>query len=209
MKKHFLGVVLAAAVLTASCGQEKVRLFDGKTLDGWIAVLDTAAATAQEATFSVRDGALRVSGQPFGYIRTEKKYTDYTLHVEWRWIGKGTNSGIFQRVQAGDKVWPSAYECQLHAGDAGDVVSLGGARIAEIPYDPNVKFPKKVRNHHGAAIELPEGEWNRAEIICKGNKMMIYINGSYENLVTTEATSGYIALQSEGGPLAFRNIYIE
>ena len=184
----------------------KTVLFNGKDLTGWVAV---TASESEEPVFKVEDGCIMVSGKPNGYLRTARQYGDYTLHVEWRWIGKGTNSGIFQRVQAGDKVWPSAYECQLHAGDAGDVVSLGGARIAEIPYDPNVKFPKKVRNHHGAAIELPEGEWNRAEIICKGNKMMIYINGSYENLVTTEATSGYIALQSEGGPLAFRNVYIE
>ena len=85
----------------------------------------------------------------------------------------------------------------------------GGARIAEIPYDPSVKFPMKKRIHTGASIELPDGEWNRAEIICKGNKMRVYINGSLENEVTTSFKAGYIALQSEGGPLAFRNIYLE
>ena len=67
----------------------------------------------------------------------------------------------------------------------------------------------KKRIHSGAAIELPDGEWNRAEIICKGDKMMVYINGSLENEATLAYKTGYIALQSEGGPLAFRNIYIE
>ena len=95
------------------------------------------------------------------------------------------------------------------AGRAGDIVGLGGGRIKEIPYDPAVKFPMKKRVHSGAQIELPDGEWNRAEIICKGDKMTVYINGSLENVATLSHKTGYIALQSEGGTLAFRNIYIE
>jgi uncharacterized lipoprotein YajG len=38
----------------------------------------------------------------------------------------------------------------------------------------------------------------------------ITLNGVHQNHVTNKNyTEGYIALQSEGGPLAFRNIYIE
>ena len=184
----------------------KTALFNGKDLTGWVPVTESES---EEPVFKVEDGCITVSGKPNGYLRTAKQYGDYSLHVEWKWIGSGTNSGIFQRVQEGDKVWPAAYECQLMAGRAGDIVSLGGARIAEIPYDPAVKFPMKKRIHTGASIELPDGEWNRAEIICKGNKMRVYINGSLENEVTTSFKAGYIALQSEGGPLAFRNIYLE
>ena len=184
----------------------KVVLFNGKDLTGWVPVTESET---EDPVFKVEDGCIMVSGKPNGYLRTARQYGDYTLHVEWKWIGTGTNSGIFQRIQEGDKVWPCAYECQLMAGNAGDIVSLGGARIAEIPYDPEVKFPIKRRVHQGTAIELPDGEWNRAEIVCHGNKMTIYINGSLENQATLSATQGYIALQSEGGTLAFRNIYLE
>ena len=184
----------------------KTVLFNGKDLTGWVPVLESES---EEPVFKVEDGCIVVSGKPNGYLRTARQYGDYSLHVEWKWIGSGTNSGIFQRVQEEDKVWPCAFECQLMAGRAGDIVSLGGARIAEVPYDPAVKFPMKKRVHTGAAIELPDGEWNRAEIICKGNKMMVYINGSLENEATLSETKGYIALQSEGGTLAFRNVYIE
>ncbi len=186
--------------------QGKVTLFNGTDLTGWVPVTESES---EEPVFKVEDGCIVVSGKPNGYLRTARQYGDYSLHVEWKWIGEGTNSGIFQRVQEGDKVWPAAYECQLMAGRAGDIVSLGGACIAEVPYDPEVKFPMKKRVHQGAAIELPDGEWNRAEIICKGNKMIVYINGSLENEATLSLTQGYIALQSEGGPLAFRNIYLE
>ncbi len=184
---------------------DKIVLFNGKDLSGWVSLIESAS---DEPVFKVEDGCIVVSGKPNGYLRTVSQYGDYSLHVEWKWIGAGTNSGIFQRVQ-NDMIWPTAYECQLMAGRAGDIVSLGGARIKEVPYDPEVKFPMKKRIHTGAAIELPDGEWNRAEIICKGDKMMVYINGSLENEATLAYKTGYIALQSEGGPLAFRNIYIE
>ena len=184
----------------------QVSLFNGKDLTGWVPVTESES---EEPVFKVEDGCIVVSGKPNGYLRTARQYGDYSLHVEWKWIGSGTNSGIFQRIQEGDKVWPAAYECQLMAGRAGDIVSLGGARIKEIPYDPAVKFPMKKRVHSEAKIELPDGEWNRAEIICKGDKMMVYINGSLENEATLAYKTGYIALQSEGGPLAFRNIDIE
>ena len=184
----------------------QVSLFNGKDLTGWVPVTE---AESEEPVFKVEDGCIVVSGKPNGYLRTARQYGDYSLHVEWKWIGAGTNSGIFQRIQEGDKVWPVAYECQLMAGRAGDIVALGGARIAEIPYNPEVKFPMKKRVHSGAQIELPDGEWNRAEIICRGDKMMVYINGSLENEATLSHKTGYIALQSEGGQLAFRNIYIE
>ena len=177
-------------------------LFDGSSLAGWVPVCE------DPSVFSVKDSHIYVKGNPFGYLRTDKKYKDYTLHVEWRWIGKGTNSGIFQRVQDEDKVWPEGFECQLQAGHAGDIVCLGGARVAEIPYDPAVKFPKKVRNHPDTAIELEDGQWNRAEIICRGKEMLVYINGNFENKVTLSRDEGYIALQSEGGELEFKNIYV-
>lgn len=207
MKKIILfGVAIAAMILTVSCNEsKKTFLFDGETLDGWVAVVKDGA----EGVFTVSDGVISVTGQPFGYLRTEKKYGDYNLHVEWRYPeGNATNSGIFQRVQDQDTVWPEGVECQLMAGHAGDMIGLSGARILEVPSNPENPFTVKPRIHPDEAIELPEGEWNTAEIVCKGDKMTVYINGSLENEATLALTEGYIALQSEGGPLEFRNVYI-
>ena len=193
------------SLLAAGCSGS-ISLFNGKNLDGWVCVLpeDTTGPV-----FTAEDGVISVSGTPKGYLRTEKKYGDYCLGVEWRWKGKGTNSGIFNRIQDPDKVWPEAVECQLKAGRAGDVVGLGGIRIEEIPYDPEVKFPVRKRLSGDESIEVPEGEWNKAEIVCRGGKVSIRINGSLENEVTVPYTDGYIAIQSEGGPLQFRNITLK
>jgi Domain of Unknown Function (DUF1080). len=49
---------------------------------------------------------------------TKEKYSNFILDVEWRYPVEATNSGIFLFVQDGEKLWPNAIECQLHAGDA-------------------------------------------------------------------------------------------
>lgn len=197
-------VVALAAILSSCADNNKTSLFNGKDLNGWVCVVDSASDVPASKVYSVVDGNIRIEGQPFGYMRTYKKYGDYQLHVEWRWIGEGANSGLFQRVQDGDKVWPTAVECQLKSGLAGDFVMLGGAKIAEV--ECVGEFPVKERV--GGECEKPVGEWNEADIICKGGKITVYINGELQNEATSEYKNGYIALQSEGGPIEFRNIYL-
>ena len=203
MKARILFAALFVAALLTSCGSSKTELFNGNDLTGWVGFVDPASGVPASEVYSVKDGNIHVAGQPFGYLRTAEKYGDYKLHIEWRWIGEGTNSGIFHRVQDGDKIWPNAIECQLCSGRAGDYVMLGGSKISDI--ECVGEFPVKDRN---GDFEKPVGEWNEAEIICKGTKITVYINGNLQNECTTNITSGYIALQSEGGPLEFRNVYL-
>ena len=129
MNIRFLFAALVSALALGSCGgNARTELFNGKDLAGWVCVVDSLGEVPAGEVFTVRDGNIRIAGQPFGYMRTVRQYGDYRLHAEWRWIGEATNSGIFQRVQEGDKVWPQGIECQLMAGRAGDLVLLGGAR---------------------------------------------------------------------------------
>ena len=199
MNIRFLFAALVSALALGSCGgNARTELFNGKDLAGWVCVVDSLGEVPAGEVFTVRDGNIRIAGQPFGYMRTVRQYGDYRLHAEWRWIGEATNSGIFQRVQEGDKVWPQGIECQLMAGRAGDLVLLGGARADGI--EPVGKFPIKARIGD-AGCEKPAGEWNEAEIVCQGDRMAVYINGVLQNECSGVNTRGYIALQSEGGPL--------
>lgn len=206
MNIRFLFAALVCALALGSCGgNARTELFNGKDLAGWVCVVDSLGDVPAGEVFTVRDGNIRIAGQPFGYMRTARQYGDYRLHAEWRWIGEATNSGIFQRVQEGDKVWPQGIECQLMAGRAGDLVLLGGARADGI--EPVGKFPIKARIGD-AGCEKPAGEWNEAEIVCQGDRMAVYINGVLQNECSGTNRTDYIALQSEGGTLEFRNVYL-
>lgn len=205
MKTKFTLVAVAFAMLLGSCAKtpEKTYLFNGKDLNNWVFALENGSVLTTDVYKINKDGNILIEGNPFGYMRTEQKYGDYKLHVEWRWVGEGSNSGIFQRVQDPDNVWPEAIEYQLCSGKAGDYVMLGGAKIKEVECVGD--FPVKDRS---GDAENPVGEWNTAEIICKGKTITSYVNGKLLNECTGEHTEGYIALQSEGGPIEFRNIYI-
>ena len=58
--------------------------------------------------------------------------------------------------------------------------------------------------------EKPAGEWNVLEITCNNDNLEINLNGVLQNKATAlTASSGAICLQSEGGPMQFRNISLE
>ena len=202
----FLSVAALIAVVFSSCddNSRQTDLFNGRDLSGWECFVNPESGVPASEVFSVVDGNLRIAGQPYGYIRTAEKYGDMKLHVEWRWVGEATNSGIFLRVQDGDRQWPNAIECQLKSGRAGDLVMLGGSKIQEV--ESAGAFP--IKNRAGN-FENPAGEWNVAEVVCEGSKITIYINGNLQNECTCYTSDGYIAFQSEGGPVEFRNIFIK
>lgn len=192
-------------IFMVSCGgnNSQTNLFNGEDLSGWVCIVDEKSDVPASDVYGVKEGNIHIAGNPFGYMRTTEKYSNYKLHAEWRWVGEGTNSGLFVHVQEGDKLWPNAIECQLCNGKAGDFVMLGGSKIAEI--ECKEEFPIKDRNGN---FEKPVGEWNTAEIVCEGNTITVYINGELQNQATSETSEGYIALQSEGGPIEFRNVYL-
>ncbi|MBR4044829.1 MAG: DUF1080 domain-containing protein, partial [Bacteroidaceae bacterium] len=134
MKKVLASIALVMMAMLSSCGgsDSKQMLFNGENLEGWTCVLDEKSDVPTSEVYGVKEGNIHIAGNPFGYMRTDKKYSNYKLHVEWRWVGEGTNSGLFLHVQDGDKLWPNAIECQLCNGKAGDFVMLGGSKIAEI-----------------------------------------------------------------------------
>ena len=201
MKTRILFAVLLAAALLSSCAEKKEYLFNGNNLDGWKAVVrEDTTAVAGEETFSVKDGVLHISGQPFGYIRCEKKLADYKLHLEWRWAGgESVDGGIFNFLQEGDKVWPTGVQFQMTAEDMG--VLMGGIPIK------GIEGPFYKKDRIGDSPEKPVGEWNEVEFLCVGGLIKAWMNGVLVNEAECDVTGGYIGFQSEGGALEFRNIY--
>ena len=125
MKKTGSFVAVAAALALFSCTEKKadsVRLFNGTDLTGWVLYMQDSTLNPQQE-FVVRDSVIALSG-PFGYVRTDKAYSNYKLNAQWRWPDSATNSGIFVNIQQ-DGIWPDCYECQLWNGRAGDLINSG------------------------------------------------------------------------------------
>lgn len=208
MKTSISALVLIISIFLSSCGSkpEAEKLFNGKDLSNWNFVLDSSELKASDV-FSVRDGLIHITG-PLGYMYTNKKYSNYHLHAEWRWPdGVESNSGIFLLIEDPKTPFPNGIECQLKAGDAGDFVLLGGSNLAEFKNpegEPRPAFP--VVKKKESSSEKKAGEWNSADIHCKGGEITVYINDVLQNKGTNTVKEGYIGLQSEGADIQFRNV---
>jgi hypothetical protein len=180
-----------------------IMLFNGKDLSDWAFFLrDNSVDPA--TVFTVEDGIISIKGDPFGYMRTKEKYSDYILHVEWRWPVEPTNSGVFVHGQEPDAIWLQCIECQLQHGNAGDFICMSGADIKERTDKSRIVVRKMAESS-----EKPAGEWNTMEITCRGNTIEVVVNGILQNIGTeSNISSGFICLQSEGKEIQFRNVYL-
>lgn len=92
----------------------------------------------REEIWKVEDGKLHVIGKGFGYIRTNKKYKDYHLVMEYMW-GEHTwkpredqarDCGLLVHGHGADgtlgDTWMSSVEAQLIEGGSGDILVLQG-----------------------------------------------------------------------------------
>jgi hypothetical protein len=180
-----------------------IQLFNGKDLSNWTFYLKDPAVDPARV-FTVQNGVIHITGDPFGYMKTKETYSDYTLHVEWRWPSEATNSGVFVHAQKHDTIWVKCIECQLKAGNAGDFVCMPGGDMKE-HIDKSAWSVKKMSESSEKAV----GEWNTMEVTCKGNTIEVYVNGVLQNKGTeVNVTSGSICLQSEGKDIEFRNVYL-
>jgi len=204
-------------LLTSSCGRskakksetssesstEKIQIFNGTDLVNWTFFLRDPSADASKV-FSIQNNVIHITGDPFGYMRTRDTYSDYTLHLEWRYPFELTNSGIFIHAQTPDTIWPQCIEVQLKAGNAGDFVCMGESDMNERIDKSSRVVPKKAES-----TEKAVGEWNTMEITCIGDNIDVMVNGVIMNKATgVSVKEGHICLQSEGKDIEFRNVYI-
>ncbi len=116
---------------------EVVRLFNGKDLAGLSTWLKDTRRDDPRRVFRVTDdGLLRITGDGFGYLATDREYRDYRLVVEYRWGektdgGKSVrNSGILLHATGPDGgaegAWMPSVECQLAQGCVGDLIVIRG-----------------------------------------------------------------------------------
>ena len=192
-------------------------LFNGKDLSGWVNV------NTGKDTWSVRDGLLVCSGQPIGVMRSEKQYENFILHIEWRHMEAGGNSGVFAwsegTVPKGRRL-PKGLEVQmleldwvnLHKDKNGNPRPIayvhgelfGAGGLQTTPDNPRGKRSKSIENRCKG-----KGEWNVYDVVCVDGVVKLSVNGKFVNGVSkTAVKKGYLCLESEGAEIHFRNIRI-
>jgi hypothetical protein len=193
------------------------ELFNGKDLTGWVNV------NTDKDTWTVRDGLLVCSGQPIGVMRSEKQYENFILHIEWRHMQAGGNSGVFiwstGSVPEGRRL-PSGMEVQMLELDwvnqhrqkdgtlppiayvHGELFGAGGLTVT--PDNPRGPRSKSIENRCKG-----KGEWNVYDVVAVDGVVKLSVNGKFVNGVShSSVRKGYLCLESEGAEIHFRNIRI-
>ena len=133
--------------------------------------------------------------------------------MEWRWPGEPTNSGVLLNVQGEDRIFPHCIEAQLMHEKAGDIVLMGagaGVTVRDSAYlvTSNERFYLSIPKFEDSSEKTP-GEWNTYEITSVDGTLELVVNGVVQHSATeVSMNEGNIALQSEGSPLQFRNVYL-
>lgn len=219
ISKLLLCVLLLASSLLAHSEEaaQWVDLFNGKDLTGWVNV------NTEEKTWQVRDGLLVCTGLPIGVMRTEKQYENFLLHVEWRHMEAGGNSGVFawsEGTVPKDRRLPKGMEVQMleldwpnqHRDKDGNPAPIayvhgelfGANGLEAVPDNPRGTRSKSIENRCKG-----KGEWNVYDVVFVDGVVKLSVNGKFVNGISKSSIKkGYLCLESEGAEIHFRDIRI-
>jgi hypothetical protein len=218
-RRQFLAAAVAIASRSPLLSFQSTAfadLFNGKDLSGWVNV------NTEKDTWAVKDGMIICSGHPIGVMRTDRQYENFVLHIEWKHIEPGGNSGVFvwsdAKPQEKSRL-PNGVEVQmleldwvnLHKVNGetppiayvhGELFGVGG--VETTPDNPRGTRSKSIENRC-----KPRGEWNTYDVVCVDGVIKLSVNGKFVNGISRSTQKkGYLCLESEGAEIHFRNIRI-
>lgn len=215
MKHLFLSALISLGIFAADASDDNgfVPLFNGRDLSGWV------NANCAPETWSVTNGMIHCTGHPTGAMRTERQYENFILEVEWRHLSSGGNSGVFIwgtpiaapgvpflrgiEVQVLDHGFNVSGKNQWYTTH-GDVFPIHGATMKPFGrHNGDRSFPSEERSKGSP-------EWNHYRIVCTNGTLRLSVNGKeVSGGEECNYRKGYLALESEGAPVEFRNIRIK
>lgn len=175
----------------------------------------------EKGTWEVRNNILVCKGLPIGVVRSEREFENYILHVEWRHMEPGGNSGMFMwsKAEPGQNRLPDGVEVQMLELDwvklnakngveqpiayvHGELFGTGG--VITTPDNPRGERSKSVENRCKG-----KGEWNTYEVVCVDGVIKLSVNGKFVNGISQSTQrKGYMCLESEGAEIEFRNLRV-
>ena len=155
-----------------------IKLFDGKSLANFDTWLVDHHEADPERVFTVVDqidgaSAIRISGQIWGGLLTERAYRDYKLIVEYRWGGatwgerkdRTRDSGILLHAQGRpgntrkdfNGPWLQSLEFQIIEGGVGDFIPVSGFTETGEQVRPGMTIRSR-KDRDGENVFDPKGE---------------------------------------------------
>ena len=181
-------------------------LFNGRTLAGW-------EQKNGLAHYDVKDDMIvgtSVPNSANSFLCTRKNYSDFELEFDVK-VDKELNSGVQIRSESKadyQNLRVHGYQVEIavngYSGGIYDEARRGKFLNAE------EKPSEQVRQL------LKENEWNQYRVVCNGNRIQVWVNGTQVTDLTDDMTrTGFIGLQVHGvggrtDPLhvAWRNLRI-
>ncbi len=189
-----------------------IPLFNGENLDGWI---------GNKEFYRAENGMIVVDPEDEGEgsggnLYTENEYSDFIFRFEFQ-LTPGANNGLGIHAPITDDVAYSGKELQILDNTASKYANLE-------PYQ-----------YHGSVYGIipakrgylkPVGEWNEQEVMVKGSKIKIALNGTTivdgdfieaskngtmdgKDHPGLQRTKGHIGFLGHGDVVRFRNIRIK
>ena len=200
---------------------------------GWRTLIeaDFADVNGDPDTWEWKNDLLVSTGVPIGVMRTQQKFTNFELVIEWRHLRAAGNSGVFAwvpeealaqlkpgalprggiEVQMLDHGYKEQFEKKQPGRKAdrfttnGDIFAVGKSKLTPFPPlspDGSRSFPRQERSR-GA------GEWNHYYVRGINGELRLWVNGEEVSGGTgAEPPTGYLCLEAEGSPIEFRNIRV-
>ncbi|MBL7700455.1 MAG: DUF1080 domain-containing protein [Chitinophagaceae bacterium] len=217
--KKYVGVVTALLLYMCATAQLQFGTTSSSTDLKNETPLKWVDVNTSKETWKVKDGILISTGKPIGVMRSEKQYENFIMHVEWRHMEKGGNSGVF--------VWSKAEpdpESRLPDGVEVQMLELGWVELntkngvaPPIAYVHGELFgvggvktdPDNPRGERSKSIEnrcKGRGEWNTYDVVCVDGVIKLSVNGKFVNGIRNSTQrKGYLCLEAEGAEIHMRN----
>jgi len=197
-------------------------LFNEKNLSGWWGLTTedpvkwkalSADKLAEKKAASLKDIAQHwsVNGEELVndghglYLSTQKNYGDFEFLVDYKTVPKA-DSGIYLRGIPQVQIWDSTEEAKFNIGANKGSGGLWNNSKGSPGKDPLVLADK------------PFGQWNSFRIIMVGERVSVWLNGkllvdharmeNYFNRKGQIPRTGPIQLQTHGGEIRWRNVFI-